>query len=176
MRRADRPVGGWSEKPIWVVRGRRGALLGSAARRDPREPLGLGWPWKRPRQREPRPQAAPSTALSSSSTPPRRPTSEPHGKWSYGENKDRRPGMLLTTPQDVGPFFRRNVSACGNICDQIQPRLTTPNTKPTPAWLGSAMRRSRAITKKRTIYAHFCQFATSRNKQETDGSRHSTGV
>ena len=41
-----------------------------------------------------------------------------------------------TTLQDVGHFFRRNCRSRGIGRDQNQPRLTTHDLKPTPAWLG----------------------------------------
>ena len=55
------------------------------------------------------------------------------------------------TPPAVGPWCRRNLVSCGYGRDQSKLWLTDPNPKPTPDWLSGAMRRSRAITKKRTI-------------------------
>ena len=62
---------------------------------------------------------------------------------------------LTQTPPPVGPCFRRNSVSCRPKLQQNQTGLPNHNPKPTPAWLGGAMRRSRAITKKRTIQAHF---------------------
>ena len=55
------------------------------------------------------------------------------------------------TPPAIGPWCRRNSVSCGYGRGQNQLWLTDPTPKPTPAWLSGAMRRSRAITKKRTI-------------------------
>ena len=43
------------------------------------------------------------------------------------------------TPQDVGPFFRRNFISRGIGIGQNKPWLPTPDPKPTPAWLGGAI-------------------------------------
>ena len=60
---------------------------------------------------------------------------------------------VCTHPRaDAGPFFCRNFISRGIGIGQNKPWLPTPDPKPTPAWLCGAMRQSRAITKKRTIY------------------------
>ena len=62
-------------------------------------------------------------------------------------------GGAFPRPPAVGPCFRRNLVSCGYGRGQNQTGLPNRNSKPTPAWLSGAMRRSRAITKtkKRTI-------------------------
>ena len=51
------------------------------------------------------------------------------------------------TPPAVGPWFRRNLVSCGGVgSGQIQTGLPDPNPKPTSAWLGRSMRRSRAYS------------------------------
>ena len=54
----------------------------------------------------------------------------------------------ILTPQNAGPWFRRNLSSCGIQPKQNQSLLTDPDLKPTPAWLGGLVRWRRAIKKK----------------------------
>ena len=68
------------------------------------------------------------------------------GGSSNAKNAGRKPNLMCTlTPQDAGPFFRRNFSSRGIGRDQNQPRVTTPDLKPTPAWLGGWVRWRRSI-------------------------------
>ena len=57
----------------------------------------------------------------------------------------------FSTAGALGPGFRRNLVSCGYGRGQNQTGLPNRNPKPIPAWLSGAMRRSRAITKNRTI-------------------------
>ena len=59
------------------------------------------------------------------------------------------------TPPAVGPWFRRNLTSCGVGPDQIQTGLPDPNSKPTSAWLGRSMRRSRAYSEKTHLFVRF---------------------
>ena len=80
------------------------------------------------------------------------------------------------TPPPVGPCFRRKLISCRPKLQQNQTGLPNHSPKPTPAWLGGAMRRSRAITKN-VLFRHFFCFANLRDgahnagKTERRGSR-----
>ena len=50
----------------------------------------------------------------------------------------------VRTPQDAGPFFRRNSISRGFGVEQNKPWLTDPDPKPIPAWLGGMVRWRRA--------------------------------
>ena len=69
--------------------------------------------------------------------------------------------LFMNTPQDAGPFFRRNFVSRNIGIEQNKPWLPIPDPKQTPAWLGGTMRRSRAIITKKTYCfgTFFCQFA-----------------
>ena len=49
------------------------------------------------------------------------------------------------TPQDAGPFFRRNVISRNIGIGRNKPWLPIPDPKPTPAWFGGWMRWRRVI-------------------------------
>ena len=63
--------------------------------------------------------------------------------------RKRRPEVFFfRTPQDVGPFFRRNFISRNIGIEQNKAWLPIPDPKPTPAWLGGWMRWRRVIKKK----------------------------
>ena len=74
------------------------------------------------------------------------------------------------TPPPVGPCFRRGLISRGDYLDQNQTGLPAdPNSKQAPAWLGDAMRRCHATTKKRYSFIGACMpgGAASQNSKIT---------
>ena len=56
------------------------------------------------------------------------------------------------TPPAVGPCFRRHLISCRPKLRQNETWLPNHNPKPTPAWLGGAMRRRGATTTKKHAF------------------------